>query len=473
MSSAPEEDLKRLAQVVGAKLAELVPKGRPVPPQAMLLAAMALAHEVETARGRARRRSNERTRDLLRRTLVRIDDALEPFEDAESARERVERFHVKQGTPAGSPVPRRSHRRGGPREPAPNPPRPRDGARAHVLLERLSRLSPSALPPARPSGAGASRLVSGERAEHVELEQAAADLVGLPAALAFTSGYAANLGLLSALAGPEDLDRQRRAQPRLDRRRRAPLPSAVSRSSPTSTSGAVGRGPGIGRAGRRAFVVTESYFSMDADSPDLAERAAGSATPQAPRSSSTSRTRSGVLGPDGRGLCAAAGDRARRARGDVREGVRGRRGLRCRMPRRSSRWLWNRARIFVFSTGLSPAVAAAAAAGIRDRARRAGAAGAHARGRPPAPRRSAGDGRARRSGYGHIVPVGRRRARRRPSEPLGRSRAEGIDVRAIRPPSVPAGTARLRFAVTCRPPERRHRAGGRRRPRRSSAGRPR
>jgi cell division protein ZapA len=85
VSSAPEEDLKRLALVVGAKLAELVPKGRPVPPQAMLLAAMALAHEVEAARSE-QESLERRTRDLLRRTLVRIDDALEPFEDAESAR---------------------------------------------------------------------------------------------------------------------------------------------------------------------------------------------------------------------------------------------------------------------------------------------------------------------------------------------------------------------------------------------------
>lgn len=84
VSSAPEEELKRLALVVGGKLAELVPKGRPVPPQAMLLAAMALAHEVEAARGE-RESLERRTRDLLRRTLVRIDDALEPFEGAESA----------------------------------------------------------------------------------------------------------------------------------------------------------------------------------------------------------------------------------------------------------------------------------------------------------------------------------------------------------------------------------------------------
>jgi cell division protein ZapA len=84
VSSAPEEDLKRLASIVGAKLAELIPKGRPVPPQAMLLAAIALAHDVEEARS-AQQSLQRRTRDLLRRTLVRIDDALEPFAEVESA----------------------------------------------------------------------------------------------------------------------------------------------------------------------------------------------------------------------------------------------------------------------------------------------------------------------------------------------------------------------------------------------------
>jgi cell division protein ZapA len=85
VSSAPEEDLQRLALVVGAKLAEIVPKGRPMPPQAMLLAAIALAHDVEESRT-AQAALERRTRDLLRRTLVRIDDALEPFEGGEAAR---------------------------------------------------------------------------------------------------------------------------------------------------------------------------------------------------------------------------------------------------------------------------------------------------------------------------------------------------------------------------------------------------
>ncbi|MFO0668447.1 MAG: cell division protein ZapA [Polyangiaceae bacterium] len=76
VTSAADDELGRLAAVVEAKVSEITPKGRPVQPQAVLLAALALAHELEEER--ARRESLERrTRDLLRRVLVRIDRALD------------------------------------------------------------------------------------------------------------------------------------------------------------------------------------------------------------------------------------------------------------------------------------------------------------------------------------------------------------------------------------------------------------
>lgn len=84
MSSAPEEDLRRLAEMVGSKLSEVSPKGRAAPPQAMLLAAMALAHEVEAERDQ-RESLERRTRDLLRKALGRIDDALEPLDQVDGA----------------------------------------------------------------------------------------------------------------------------------------------------------------------------------------------------------------------------------------------------------------------------------------------------------------------------------------------------------------------------------------------------
>lgn len=79
VSSADEDDLQRLAETVSAKVAELTPRGKPASPQAMLLAAIALAHELEEERDR-RVAVERRTRDMLRRVLVRIDDALDSAE---------------------------------------------------------------------------------------------------------------------------------------------------------------------------------------------------------------------------------------------------------------------------------------------------------------------------------------------------------------------------------------------------------
>ena len=76
VSSASEDDLQRLADAVSAKVDELTPRGKTAPAQAVLLAAIALAHELEQERAR-RLDVERRTRDMLRRVLVRIDDVLE------------------------------------------------------------------------------------------------------------------------------------------------------------------------------------------------------------------------------------------------------------------------------------------------------------------------------------------------------------------------------------------------------------
>src|SRR5579862_5899130 len=82
VSTAPAADLERLAGMVDAKVAETGARGKPQA-QAILLAAMALAHEVEEER--ARREALERkTRDFLRRTLVRIDEALDAGTEGEA-----------------------------------------------------------------------------------------------------------------------------------------------------------------------------------------------------------------------------------------------------------------------------------------------------------------------------------------------------------------------------------------------------
>lgn len=75
VSSAETGELNRLAATVDAKVSE-VSRGKGVHPQGVLLAALALAHELEEERNR-REAIERRTRDLLRRVLLRIDDAIE------------------------------------------------------------------------------------------------------------------------------------------------------------------------------------------------------------------------------------------------------------------------------------------------------------------------------------------------------------------------------------------------------------
>jgi len=296
--------------------------------------------------------------------------------------------------------------------------------------------------PASPRGSGASRLVGGDRAIHAELEAAAASLVGLPAALAFTSGYAANVGVVSALAGPGDLvvsDGLNHASiidgARLSKARVVIVPHLDLAAAENALRG---------RREARAFVVTESYFSMDADSPDLvALRRVCDAHGAALVVDEAHAL--GVLGPEGRGLCAEAG-----VAPDVLVGTFGKAfgagGAFVAGCPALVAWLWNRARSFVFSTGLSPATAHAALAGMRQ-----------AEAEPERRRRvlsAAGQLRAglaalglRVLGHGPIVPwlIGEPGAAVRVAATL---RELGLDVRAIRPPSVAPGTSRLRLTVT-------------------------
>ncbi len=75
VTSASEEELVRLAAVVDQKLAAVVPPGRTITPQAMLLAAMALAHDLEEERAQAEA-TRARMRGVYGRMLERVDTAL-------------------------------------------------------------------------------------------------------------------------------------------------------------------------------------------------------------------------------------------------------------------------------------------------------------------------------------------------------------------------------------------------------------
>lgn len=82
VTSASDDELRTLTELVAEKLASVTPKGRAPTPQSMVLAAIALAHDALEERER-RESLERRTRDLLRRVLVRVDGALEPLQEAE------------------------------------------------------------------------------------------------------------------------------------------------------------------------------------------------------------------------------------------------------------------------------------------------------------------------------------------------------------------------------------------------------
>ena len=298
--------------------------------------------------------------------------------------------------------------------------------------------------PARPAGCGASRLICGETEAHAELERALASWLQTESALVFSSGYAANVGTLSALATRDDVvvsDALNHASI-IDGARLSRADVAVV---PHCDLDAVASALARPRRGR-AWVVTESYFSMDADGPDLRslrticdEHGAALIVDEAHAL--------GVLGPEGRGLCAAAG-----VVPDVLVGTLGKAFGACGAFVAGSevlaQWLWNRARSFVFSTGLSPAIALAARTNLQvsldepSRRGRVVASSAHLR-------RGLARRGARLLGHGHIIPwiVGDLNDTLQLASTL---REAGIHVAAIRPPTVPAGQSRIRLTVTAR-----------------------
>ena len=112
-------------------------------------------------------------------------------------------------------------------------------------------------------GAGASHLIVGHSAAHQQLEQALAAFVQLPAALTFSTGYMANLGILSALLGRDDLVLA-------DKLNHASLNDAAVLSRARFQRYAHGNliqleGMLAAAKARRKLVVSDAVFSMDGD----------------------------------------------------------------------------------------------------------------------------------------------------------------------------------------------------------------
>lgn len=293
-----------------------------------------------------------------------------------------------------------------------------------------------------PPGAGASRLIHGTLPAHVELERETADWVRQPASLLFATGYAANLGALAALLEPDDLvisDALNHASLidgiRLARCRPKVIPHLDLEAARTALRQR--------RPGQRCWLVFESYYSIDADRPDL--NALHQLASEADAALIIDEAHAlGVFGPGGAGGCAAAGVTADVTVGTLGKGI-GVQGAFVAGSADLQRWLWNRARSFVFSTAPSPIVTRLALNNVR-RARAADDLRQRLHERTAALRAALASAGVSVLGEGPIVPIVVGDARRT-VELAERVGERGIRVQAIRPPTVAQGSARLRLTA--------------------------
>jgi len=293
-------------------------------------------------------------------------------------------------------------------------------------------------------GATASRLITGNLSSHRRLERHLAEWLGVSSALLFNSGYQANVGVLSALAGPNDLvcsDRLNHASI-IDGVR---LSRATIRVYPHLDLAALEEDLSEQRDYRRRIIVTESLFSMDGDRAPLPALLDLARAHRAILIVDEAHA-IGVLGPSGSGL-------ARDLDIDVRIGTLGKAvgvfGAYAAGSQPLTDYLANRARSFVFTTALPPSIAEAADASIAIIDSPAGQLLREALASRTA-RLHRGLERLGlvppTSSPSHITPLivgAPANALRLASALLQR----GIFAQAIRPPTVPEGSARLRISL--------------------------
>jgi len=297
-------------------------------------------------------------------------------------------------------------------------------------------------------GSRASALVTGRGDWHVRLEQRLARFEGREATVLFPTGYAANLGTITALAGTDDVlfcDRLNHAS-LIDGCR---LCGAKLRVYPHRDIKTLERELKKSAGYRRRMIVTDSLFSMDADyAPlkelcDLAERYDAAVIVDEAHAT-------GVFGRLGRGIAEwlEVEDRVAVRIGTLSKGVGCLGGFVCGSES-LIRWLWNKARPQIFSTALPPAVCAAATAAIDiiesepERRERLLTVSVQFRtrlweqlGPSVVP-----------EGVGPIIPV-LLNDPRAAVDVAERLRDRGFLVAAIRPPTVPRGTSRLRITLS-------------------------
>lgn len=298
-------------------------------------------------------------------------------------------------------------------------------------------------------GGTGSRLLSGHHPVWDALEEEFAEFAGTEAALYFSNGYAANLGLLASLAGKEDLIFS-------DALNHASLIDGIRLSGarrviyPHLDLGVL-EGLLRERSGERCrkWIVTESVFSMDGDVSDL-----GALSALAERFGAAvivdEAHATGVHGPGGRGRVASAG-LTREIFAVVHtcgKALASAGGLVCGSQVLRD-FLVNHSRTLIFSTAMPPYMAGQIRAAL-GLARGMDERRAELLGNARALARALGDDGWKLSGTAsQIVPVivGGNEDALSAAEALAES---GFAARAIRPPTVPSGSARLRLSLTAR-----------------------
>jgi glycine C-acetyltransferase/8-amino-7-oxononanoate synthase len=294
------------------------------------------------------------------------------------------------------------------------------------------------------AGAGASRLISGTMSLHRELEGRLAEFKRSEAALLFGSGYLANTGTVAALAGRGDVvfsDELNHASI-IDGCRLSRAEIFVYRHRDLDHLEA-----GLREAGPRArLIVTDSVFSMDGDVaplPGLVELARRYGCMLVVDEAHGT----GALGPGGRGAAAAAG---LSGEVDVVVGTLGKAlggyGAYVCASRQVVELLVNVARPFIYSTAPPPPALGAALAALGILSERPGMV-EHLRRNAAVLREAlAINGMSTGGSRTQIVPVIVGDARRATAL-CERALEGGVFAQAIRPPTVPAGTSRLRLTV--------------------------
>lgn len=295
------------------------------------------------------------------------------------------------------------------------------------------------------SGSTGSRLLRGDRAAFTAVERRFADFKRTERALFFSSGYLANVGLITALTESGDVvfsDAYNHASLidgcRLSRARTVVVPhndmAALERALASTTADGL------------RFVVVESLYSMDGDSCPLPRCAALCETYGATLIVDEAHA-VGVYGRRGSGLLEAQGLDPNRCLSINTAGKAfGVGGAFVAGPAWAIEHLVQRARTFIFSTAAPPAMAAALEASLdiveREPATRERLL-AHSR---ALRRRLRDGGLAVDDTDSHIIPIliGDNDRAVSLAQAL---QTRGFDVRAIRPPTVPDGTARLRISV--------------------------